>query len=79
MNVYPNPATDKVNVQLKMYNEPVSGVEIRVYDMYGKWLNTWQMAGETTEIDLSSYSAGVYFIKAVYENTQLGIRKVLKQ
>jgi len=79
MNVYPNPATDKVNVQLKMYNEPVSGVEIRVYDMYGKWLNTWQMAGETTEIDLSSYSAGVYFIKAIHENTQLGIRKVLKQ
>lgn len=79
MNVYPNPATDKVNVQLKIYNEPVSGVEIQVYDMYGKWLNTWQMTGEITEIDLSSYASGVYFIKAVHEQSMMGIRKVLKQ
>ncbi len=79
MNVYPNPTTDKVNVQLRMYNEPVNGVEIQVYDMYGKRLGTWQMTGEITEIDLSSYAAGVYFIKAVHENTMIGIHKVLKQ
>ncbi len=80
MNVYPNPTTDKINVQISTMNhEQLLGTEIQLYDMYGKWLNTWQMAGETTEIDLSSYSAGVYFIKAVNGKRQVGVRKIVKQ
>ncbi|MBO4655791.1 MAG: T9SS type A sorting domain-containing protein, partial [Bacteroidales bacterium] len=79
MNVYPNPTQDKVNVQLKMNNERFSGVEIQLYDMYGKWLNTWKVSGEITEIDLSPYAASVYFIKAVDGQHLLGVRKIVRQ
>ena len=80
MNVYPNPTNDKVNVQLSMYNAMLTpDAEIQLFDMYGKWLHTWKVTGETTEIDLSSYAASVYLIKAVDGQRLIGIRKVVKE
>jgi hypothetical protein len=80
MNVYPNPTTDKINIQISTMNhEQLLGTEIQLYDMYGKWLSTWKVTGETTEIDLSSYAASVYFIKAVNGKRQVGVRKIVKQ
>ena len=80
MNVYPNPTNDKVNVQLSVNNAVLtSKAEIQLYDMYGKWLKTWKVTGETTVIDLSSYAASVYFVKAVDGQRMIGIRKVVKE
>ena len=79
MNVYPNPANDKVNVQFTLYNEQLGDAEIQLYDMYGKWLKTWKVTGETTEIDLSPYAASVYFIKVVDGQRMIGVRKVVKE
>ncbi len=80
MNVYPNPTNGKINVQLSMNNVLLSpNAEIQLYDMYGKWLKTWKATGETTVIDLSSYAASVYFIKAVDGQRMIGIRKVVKE
>ena len=80
MNVYPNPTNGKVNVQLSMNNVLLSpNAEIQLYDMYGKWLKTWKATGETTVIDLSSYAASVYFVKAVDGQRMIGIRKVVKE
>ena len=79
MNVYPNPATDKVNVQLTMSHEPMTGSEIQVFDIYGKWLNTVRVTGEITELDLSPYVDGIYVLKAMKGNSLIGIRKIVKQ
>jgi hypothetical protein len=80
MNVYPNPTNDKVNVQLSVNNAVLtSKAEIQLYDMYGKWLKTWRVTGETTEIDLSPYAASVYFIKLVDGQRMIGVRKVVKE
>lgn len=77
--LYPNPVQDKVNVQFVMSNEQLNNVEIQLYDMYGKRLNTWKITGENTEIDLSSYASSVYFIKAVEGQRLLGVRKIVKK
>jgi hypothetical protein len=77
--LYPNPTSDKINVQLTMNGEQLRNVEVQLYDMYGKWLNSWKVSSETTEIDLSSYAASVYFIKVVDEQHLLGVRKIVKQ
>ena len=79
LDVYPNPAKDKVNVQLVIKDEHVDDVEIQLYDMYGRRLNTWKMKGEMTEIDLSSFASGVYFFKAFAGRQLLGARKIVKQ
>ena len=79
MKLYPNPTTDKVNVQLIIYNDQSYSIDIQLYDMYGKLLDVVRMQQETTEIDMSQYASGVYFIKAVDGQHLLGVRKIVKQ
>ena len=79
MKIYPNPTTDKVNVQLIIYNNQLYNIDIQLYDMYGKLLDVVKTQQETTEIDLSQYARGVYFIKAVDGQQLLGVRKIVKQ
>ena len=83
--IYPNPTSDLVNVQLTMNNEQLEGIEIQVFDVYGKLLEVEDMADargtspQTTQIDLSRYAKGVYFMKAVSEGKTIAVRKVVKQ
>ncbi|MBP5663735.1 MAG: T9SS type A sorting domain-containing protein [Bacteroidales bacterium] len=79
MYVYPNPTSDKVNVQLTVNDESLNDGEIHLYDMYGKWLRTVKVTGKVTEIDLSSFAAGVYFVKAVEGQQLIGVRKIVKE
>lgn len=86
--VYPNPTEDIVNIQFTNNNSPIT--EIRVYDIYGKLMDvveTQNLASlqanafddpVQTQIDLSRYAAGVYFIKAVADGNVMGTRKVVK-
>jgi hypothetical protein len=46
-------------------------------DAYGE-ANAHDLSAQTTQIDLSRYANGVYFIKAVSEGNVLGVRKVVK-
>ena len=104
MNVYPNPTSNIVKVELTINNGQSNSVAIQLYDMYGKLLdvvnvghtdamnrvptghsmdasnmsNTHGMFAQTTQIDLSRYANGVYFIKAVSEGDVLAVRKVVK-
>ena len=83
--IYPNPTKDVVNVELTINNEQLEGVGIQVFDVYGRLLEVVNMADargaslQTTQIDLSRYANGVYFIKAVSEGKVLAIRKVVKK
>lgn len=78
MNVYPNPTSDKVNVQLTEYDSQSNNMEIQLFDIYGKLLQTVPASNENLRINLSSYAQGVYFIKAVVEGNVLAVRKVVK-
>jgi len=63
INVYPNPTTGKFTVQ------GATG-EIEVYDLFGRKV----LATKETEIDMSTFSRGIYFIK-----TGEAIRKLVLQ
>lgn len=104
MNIYPNPTSDVINVQLTMNNEQSDHVEIQVFDVFGKLLdivnvgnsdamnrvptghsmdsysvtNVHGLSAQTTQIDLSRYANGVYFIKVVSEGNVLAVKKVVK-
>jgi len=48
--------------------------------MYGKLLNRWEMSGNDMQLDLSSYSAGVYLLKLHNsQNSTESVVKVVKQ
>ena len=82
MMVYPNPTKDVVNVQLTMNNEREDDIDIQLFDMFGRLLYVVETPGhsslQTTQIDLSHYAQGVYFVKAVSNGKTIAVRKVVK-
>ena len=74
--VYPNPSKNIFNVQWSN----ASSMEYQIYDITGKVIsankNTDSSVNEV-EIDLSSHSKGVYFLKIKLDNKESNV-KLLK-
>ena len=81
MTVYPNPNPGILNVQITNFNRPIS--EFLMYDVYGKLVDKvrtqYDITTETTQIDMSKLSNGIYFVKAVADGKVIAVRKVVKQ
>jgi hypothetical protein len=74
-SLYPNPAHNNLTVSVKD-NE---GFTVEVYDALGnKTVAEKSINGKSTEIDFSTLSAGVYFVKISNDKAQ-SIRRVVKQ
>ena len=81
IQVYPNPTTGIVNILLTPGTSTMA-IEIQVFDMYGKLVETCHGASlqqQTRCIDLSRYAPGVYIIKAVCGGKPVGMAKILKK
>ena len=80
--LYPNPTSGIVNVRLDGNDALWNAGEIQVFDMYGRLLQTVETRHgtslQTTQIDLSSYTPGVYLIKWVGDGRVIGVKKVVK-
>jgi hypothetical protein len=57
--IYPNPATNFLNLDLAKSN-----LEVSVYNLNGKLLERFVAEGQSTTIHLSEYKTGIYFVKA---------------
>lgn len=73
--VYPNPTVE--NVQLKIDNEQLKG-EVRVSDMSGKLLFLKRIEGMITEIPMSDFATGTYFVNVCKGQQMLKSFKVIK-
>ena len=82
LTLYPTPTTGMVNVQFTMNNVQWENAELQVFDMYGRLLQTVETRHgtslQTTQIDLSSNTPGVYLIRLVGDGRVIGVRKVVK-
>ena len=59
VSLYPNPTTGVTYVE-------VSGDEmesVEVYDAYGKLLQTMKVSGNVTQLELSAYATGTYYVR----------------
>ena len=61
ITLYPNPANDVVNVECTMNNVQCLGIE--VFDVFGKLINTVNVTENTTRINVSSLTNGMYFVR----------------
>ena len=83
LTLYPTPTTGMVNIQFTMNNVQWENAELQVFDMYGRLLQTVETchgaSPQTTQIDLSQYTPGVYLIRLVGDGRVIGVRKVVKE
>jgi 3'-phosphoadenosine 5'-phosphosulfate sulfotransferase (PAPS reductase)/FAD synthetase len=81
--VYPNPTNGIVFVQCAMNDVQVGTIEVRLYDAYGKMLDVEEIQGvttlRTTEIDMSRFASGIYFVRAVADGNVVAVRKMVKR
>jgi hypothetical protein len=78
--VYPNPATEAVNVELQMENAGITSIEI--YNSLEQIVYTWQNLSSSKEspysyrIDIRGHAKGIYYLK-VSTSDQCAVRKLL--
>lgn len=72
--IYPNPTTGKCTIRSEQYILK----KIEVYDIYGKPLEILQINDYQTDIDLSSFSSGVYLVRVATEQGMVTKRIVKK-
>jgi hypothetical protein len=76
VSIYPNPATDRVTLDLSDNNSP----DIYLYDITGKkvYHKHLQSANKTLSIDLSDFMSGVYLVK-IYDDHKMYSGKIIKK
>ncbi len=77
VNVYPNPAIDKLTIDLSTVDYPE--VEVTVFNIIQSPITTFKMSGATSmEMDLSGYHPGVYYIRFKYLQ-DVFVKKIVKE
>ena len=81
IEVYPNPATDRIAVQLLYQNITNENIQVQVIDVWGQILQEHKLSANQNkhEIDLESYPRGIYFVKVNYNGYRYAVKKVIKQ
>jgi hypothetical protein len=66
MAVYPNPASDVLNININ--NASFKNSNISIYNISGNEVMNTTMIGASTQLNIESLSNGVYFVKVKNEN-----------
>ena len=69
ITIYPNPVKNKLYIQSGTTAAKDNPMWIALFDLNGKKLFTRQFAKSNAEIDLQSFSPGIYLIEVVRSNT----------
>ncbi|HET7732910.1 MAG TPA: T9SS type A sorting domain-containing protein, partial [Paludibacter sp.] len=72
MKIYPNPVQNTLRVTTKDL------CNIEISDIAGKVIFNKMMEGNTTTIDMSAFTSGVFFLKAVNAKGEFSIQKTIK-
>jgi hypothetical protein len=75
-SVYPNPATDLVN--LKIDNYEIMDLNYQLFDLTGKLLQTKKIESSETAISLKTLSQATYFLKITKNNNPVKSFKIIK-
>ncbi|HLS10716.1 MAG TPA: T9SS type A sorting domain-containing protein [Flavobacteriaceae bacterium] len=75
-SLYPNPAQDWLHIHLEKLSYNSS---LEVYDMHGKLLERIMLSELETQLDVSEFASGIYFIKMTDELGSRQVKKFIKQ
>jgi hypothetical protein len=77
--IYPNPFTDKVNVELTKVS--AKGATVEIVNAFGQVVKTVKIPGGQArqEVDMSGLQSGFYVIKIDFEGVKTEVHKVTRQ
>ncbi len=73
LSIYPNPATDELNINIS--NANFKNSEVVVYNISGTEILKTNMAANNAQLNIETLSNGVYFVKVTNQN---GFNKTVK-
>ena len=73
--MYPNPVSDLLNIQLPTGTEKA---EVSVFDYTGRLVSSKIISSNDTAIDVQKISRGIYIIR-VATNTKIGVQRFIKK
>ncbi|MDR0603683.1 MAG: T9SS type A sorting domain-containing protein, partial [Bacteroidales bacterium] len=76
VQIYPNPVGDVIHVSIE--NNTLNNVEIYLFDIFGRLLDRQKITDKKTVINMSSFSAGVYFLQIKEDEKIIKSTKVVK-
>ena len=73
LNIYPNPASDYVNIVYE--NAEIS--EVQVYDMVGRLVVSRQVADESLTLNVAGMVDATYFVRVIYTDGKASVSKLI--
>ena len=73
--MYPNPVSDVLNIQLPTGTEKA---EVGVFDYTGRLVSSKTISSNDTAIDVQQISKGIYMIR-IATNTKIGVQRFIKK
>ena len=73
IKLYPNPATDKITIESNSTNN-----KIEIYNNLGQNVYSCYSTELTSEINVSEYPTGIYFVKLSDQNGKMITTKFIK-
>jgi hypothetical protein len=78
IDIYPNPASDIINIKLN--GETRGKLRLEIYDMQGKKQKVRSLySAEVNSIDLNDLSKGIYFAKIFNDNNLVTTSKIIRK
>jgi hypothetical protein len=77
INIYPNPTNGILNISIS--SELAGNTSIEVYDAIGKLVIKETLSTETTAINTTKLTDGIYVFKVINNNQAIKIGKIVKQ
>ncbi len=76
IKVFPNPTADYLTLKIENFSTNVKNYIL--YDAQGKQILVEKIKGASTNIDLSQYKKGTYFIKVKNQSNEIKTFKIIK-
>jgi len=77
LNIYPNPNTGELIVEIDDLCLPVCQYELRLYNMLGTEMLKFKISNQKSKIDLSRYTKGIYIIQLAGEEGRVINKKIV--
>ena len=78
INIYPNPARDRVRIYLKKDNNSIR--EIQIYNILGRNVYNQRLNYKKNiiELDLHNLKKGIYLLNLLFEDNSIFVKKIIK-